>query len=68
MSTLCLRGGRVIDPANKVDRQADVVIADGKVTVLADGQAAPPGVKVIDVEGMWVTPGLIDMHVHLREP
>ncbi len=58
--------GRIIDPANKIDRIGDLVIKDG---LIAD--AAQPGaadLPVIDAAGCWVVPGLIDMHVHLREP
>ncbi|HCS12646.1 MAG: dihydroorotase [Zetaproteobacteria bacterium CG06_land_8_20_14_3_00_59_53] len=63
MTTLLIRGGRVIDPANGVDEVADVFIEDGRISV-AHGKAA----KEIDATGLIVCPGLIDMHVHLREP
>src|SRR5262245_33291735 len=68
MSILCLRGGRVIDPANRFDGQADVVIADGKISAVKAGAPIPPNARVVDVSNLWVTPGLIDMHAHLREP
>lgn len=61
-----LRGGRVVDPAASLDGPADVCIADGHVRWVAAGRA-PEG-EVIDVGGLVVVPGLIDMHVHLREP
>ena len=58
-----IRGGRVIDPASGRDEVGDVFIADGKFT------AAPaPDAVEIDARGLVVCPGLIDMHVHLREP
>lgn len=61
--TLIIRGGRVIDPAGKVDRVADVLIEDGKISKI--GKISGKG---IDAKGLLVVPGLIDMHVHFREP
>ena len=67
MNTLIvLQNGRVIDPANTVDRKADVWIQDGRI--VEAGSAIPPDAQVFNLEGKWVVPGLIDMHVHLREP
>ena len=67
MNTLIvLQNGRVIDPANTVDRKADVWIQDGRI--VEPGSAIPPDAQVFNLEGKWVVPGLIDMHVHLREP
>ncbi len=66
--SLLLSGGRVIDPANGVDRVADVLLADGLVHAVGVGLTAPVGVEAIDVAGLIVTPGFIDSHVHLREP
>ena len=66
MSTTLLRNGRVIDPANHRDEVADLLIVDGRI---ADVSAAPKsGVEEIDCTGLVVAPGLIDIHVHLREP
>ncbi len=65
-SLLILQNGRLIDPANSLDRQADVWIRDGLI-VRPDGDV-PEGAVVFDLSGKWVVPGLIDMHVHLREP
>jgi len=65
---ITISGGRIIDPANGVDKVADLHIADGKV--LAEGKA-PKDFKAgqtIDANGCLVTPGLIDLSVHLREP
>jgi dihydroorotase len=70
MNSMLLRGGRVIDPANDFDGDADVLVRDGSIeAVEAPGQiGAPEGVQIIDVTGLWVLPGLIDPHVHLRDP
>jgi dihydroorotase len=67
---LCLRGGRVIDPARGLDSEADVLVANGVVTRIAPGIAGGtgPDVRIVDVRGRWVVPGLIDLHAHLREP
>ena len=62
-----LRGGRVVDPASGLDGRADVRIRDG-VVVAVGALAAEPSEQVIDVDGLVVAPGLIDVHVHLREP
>lgn len=64
--SLLLRNGRIIDPASGVDRQGDLLVMNGMIA--ADGTPAPDDVRVVDVSGCWVVPGLIDMHVHLREP
>lgn len=68
MSELYIINGRVIDPANEIDMMADLDIAKGKITSLGPNLPRPDGAKVIDASGMWVTPGLIDIHTHLREP
>jgi dihydroorotase len=63
-----LRGGRVIDPANKVDAVQDVLVANGKIERLGHDLAAPRDAELVDARGKIVCPGFIDMHVHLREP
>lgn len=66
---LLLKGGRVIDPLAGVDRAADVLVEDGRVSAVgAAPDAKIPAECVVDVSGKLVLPGLIDMHVHLREP
>ena len=67
MIDLVIKGGRVLDPASGHDGIADVVVDDGKVVHV--GRDAPPTARRrIDGHGLWVTPGLVDIHVHLREP
>lgn len=66
MSRLTIRSGRVIDPANHVDEVTDVVIEHGKVARL--GKVTKPDGPTFDASGLVVTPGLIDVHVHFREP
>ncbi len=68
MSSVLLQGGRVIDPANDRDETADVLLSDGKITVVGTGLETLPDTEVIDCTGQVVCPGLIDLHVHFREP
>jgi dihydroorotase len=69
MSALVIRNGRVIDPANKRDEIADLYITDGKIVgSKSEIRNAKPKVEEIDASNLIVCPGLIDMHVHLREP
>jgi len=68
MNSLLLTGGRVVDPANKFDGIADVLILNGKISAVGKNLSAPAGVKTFDAKGKVVCPGLIDLHVHFREP
>lgn len=61
---ILLKGGHVIDPKNNIDSQLDVAIADGKITEVASNIPSKNAKNVIDVKGLYVTPGLIDMHAH----
>ena len=63
-----LQGGRVIDPSRGVDQLADVLIQDGKIAATGTGLGTPEGAEVRNVAGLVVVPGLVDVHVHLREP
>lgn len=63
-----LRGGRVIDPGRDMDETADVLLQDGKVAAVTRGMGVPDGAVVHEVAGLVVAPGLVDIHVHLREP
>jgi dihydroorotase len=60
-----LRGGRIIDPASQRDEVGDVLIEDDLIVAVAPHVDAPPGAQVIDVPRLVVTPGLIDLHVHV---
>ncbi len=66
MTTL-IKGGRVLDPANGVDGSLDLLLENGKISKIARGIKAE-GAEVIDAKGCLVAPGLIDIHVHLRDP
>jgi len=62
---LLVKGGHVIDPKNKIDTRMDVAITNGKIAEVAADIPAKRAKKVIDATGLLVTPGLIDMHVHV---
>jgi len=66
MIDVLIKGGRVIDPANGIDEISDVLIEDGRIAAI--GEDAGKAKTTIDATGLIVCPGLIDMHVHLREP
>jgi dihydroorotase len=61
---LLLRGGHVIDAKNHIDAVMDVAIKDGKIAQVAPNLKSADAIKTIDVKGMYVTPGLIDLHTH----
>jgi dihydroorotase len=61
---LLLRGGHVIDPKNKIDGRRDVAIKDGRIAAVAAAIPATKAVKTVNVAGLYVTPGLVDLHVH----
>jgi dihydroorotase len=65
--TLLVRGGRVVDPASGRDGRADVLLRDGRVAEVADRIEAGDA-EVFDASRLWVFPGFIDLHAHLREP
>ncbi len=62
------RGGRVVDPSQDVDATLDLLLEDGVVSELGEGLDTPDGADVVDASGLVVCPGLIDIHVHLRQP
>ena len=63
-----LQGGRVVEPSQGIDEVRVVLVPEGVVEGIGRGLSAPDGVRVVDCAGLVVTPGLIDLHVHLREP
>ena len=67
MEKILITGGRVIDPANHVDMIADILLADGTVVKVGPAIKDTPD-RRIDASGKIVSPGLIDLHVHFREP
>ena len=62
---LILRGGRVIDPSQKLDAVTDVAFSAGKVAMVGNALKADPTTDVRNVSGYIVTPGLIDLHTHV---
>ncbi|MBE5948690.1 MAG: dihydroorotase [Lachnospiraceae bacterium] len=65
---LLIKNGRVLDPSVNLDKVCDVLVEDGVVADIADAGSVVAYDEVIDAEGCFVMPGLIDLHVHLREP
>jgi len=68
MRKVLITGGRVIDPATRTDEHIDVLLADGRVAEWGTGIEAGEETLSLDVDGAVVAPGLVDMHVHLRDP
>jgi dihydroorotase len=65
--TILIKNGRVISPADKLDKECNILIADGKISSIGCSDTVKAD-KTIDAKGCWVLPGLIDLHVHFREP
>jgi dihydroorotase len=70
MNAVLFTGGRVIDPANQLDAKTDLLIADGKIIAIGRDAAAQASAEAMRIQanGLVICPGLIDLHVHLREP
>src|SRR5437899_2629617 len=62
---LVLRSGHVIDPKNNVDAQRDVAIRDGKIAAIEPSIPASAAKQSVDITGLYLTPGLVDIHVHV---
>lgn len=62
-----IKNGRVVDPANKLDDNLDILVSDGKIEIIGKG-LNDKDASIVDAKGCIVAPGLIDMHTHLREP
>jgi len=67
---ILIKNGRILDPSTSTDAQLDILVLGGKISNIAANINEPPGdtIETIDAAGCWVTPGFIDMHVHLRDP
>ena len=70
MTTLAICGGRLVDPAAGTDAAKDILFKDGRVAEIAGPGKLKnaEGAEVLDATGLVVAPGLVDIHVHLREP
>lgn len=65
----CVANGRIIDPSQKIDRVGDLWIQDGKILGMDFSKEFPQDAeRLLDASGCFVAPGLIDLHVHLRDP
>ncbi len=62
---LLLKGGRVVDPRNGISAVRDVAVADGRIAAVGTGIDPSEAVKVVDVSGLYVSPGLVDIHTHV---
>ncbi|HUG28831.1 MAG TPA: dihydroorotase [Gemmatimonadales bacterium] len=68
MNPILIRGGRVIDPSRGTDDVADLLVEEGRIAGIGRNIAPPEGTEILEAAGQVVAPGLIDLHVHLREP
>ncbi len=73
MKPILIRGGRVVDPSSGLDADRDLLLKDGRVSAIEasgklNGAAKQEGAEILDAKGLIVAPGLVDIHVHLREP
>ena len=64
---IVIKGGHVIDPKNNIDGPMDIAVKDGKIALVARNIDATDALQVVDATEMYVTPGLIDMHIHANE-
>src|SRR6516162_8266991 len=70
MTAILLRGGYVVDPGTRTEGLFDVLAVDGRIVTMGPpgSVSAPEGSAIVDARSCWVVPGLIDVHVHLRDP
>src|SRR3984957_6709492 len=66
MPSILIQNGTILDPANSLERRTDLLLRHGKIAAI--GENLGPADETIDATGLLVTPGLIDIHVHFREP
>jgi len=62
---LLIKGGHVLDPANNVDAVLDVAVSAGKIAAVAKDIPAAQAKKVVDAKGLYIVPGLVDIHYHI---
>ncbi len=65
---LLIKHGRIIDPSQGLDQELDLLVEAGRISRIGSDLPAPAGTDVLDAAGCYVVPGLVDMHVHLRDP
>ena len=65
--SIVIKGGHIIDPKNNIDKVMDIAVKDGKIALIAENIDAKEGVQVVSAQGLYVTPGLIDIHVHVYQ-
>lgn len=63
--SIVIKGGHVIDPKNNINDVMDIAVKDGRISLIAKNIDAKEGIQVVNAEGLYVTPGLIDIHVHV---
>jgi dihydroorotase len=68
MAAFLFRNARIIDPSQDLDFEGEMVVQDGVIAALGRDCDPPAGAITVDLGGRWIVPGLIDLHVHLREP
>jgi dihydroorotase len=68
MTDFLLQGGRIFDPASGLDAVGDLLVQNEIIAAVGDDVSIRPGAEIIDARGLWLLPGLMDIHVHLREP
>ncbi len=68
MTTVLLKGGRLVDPEVGLDKVSDILIEDSRIAEIGADLARPDGCELVECAGKVIVPGLVDIHVHLREP
>lgn len=68
MKDILIKNAQVISPADNINDKCDILIRDGKISAVGTGLSGAEKAEVIDADGLYAVPGLVDMHVHLRDP
>ena len=63
-----IRGGRLVDPLSKTEKQADLLIENGKIAAVGEPLDESRCEQIVDAQGLVVAPGVVDVHVHFRDP